>query len=95
MPTFLMMIGGTQFLMLTGLFGSGSSLGITIMIGAISGYFFRDKNGKLTGVILGIVGAFLITLLLSHLVLEGMLFMPAYVILGAWLFNFTSSNISK
>ena len=67
-------------------------------IGAIAGYFFRNKsakNGALIGVALGFFGALIMNLLLLNILLQSILAIPAYAILGSWLFNFIMSKIKK
>ncbi len=78
------MIGGMELLV------------ICALIGGVSGYFFRNKNsknGKAIGILLGIVGALLVTFLLVTYVLQSYFLMPVYAILGAWLFNFIAAKM--
>jgi len=76
--------------------GGMELLVICALLGGVCGYFFRNKsskNGKLTGVLLGVVGALVITYILVTYVLQSYFLMPVYAVLGAWLFNFVAAKI--
>lgn len=69
--------------------GGSEILVISAIIGGIIGYFKRNKrqrNGALTGIILGFVGAIVVTLLLSRFVFGSIFLIPVYSIVGALLF---------
>ncbi|MCS3795155.1 DUF5518 domain-containing protein [Niastella sp. OAS944] len=69
--------------------GGSEMLVISAIIGGIIGYFKRNKrqrNGALAGIILGFVGAIVVTLVLSKFVFGSIFLIPVYAIAGALLF---------
>ena len=71
---------------------------ICSVIGGIIGYFKRNKrqkNGALVGIILGFVGAIVVTLLLSNFVFQSFFLIPVYSIIGALLFNYGWAKLQK
>lgn len=71
----MLALGGTEILL------------ICAVIGGVIGYFKRNKtrkNGTLIGIILGVVGSIVTTVLLITFLFQSYLAMPVYAILGAW-----------
>lgn len=78
--------------------GGSEILVICAIIGGIIGYFKRNKrqkNGALVGIILGFVGAIVVTLLLSKFVFQSYFLIPVYSIIGALLFNYAWAKLQK
>lgn len=78
--------------------GGMEILCICALIGAIFGYFFRDKakeNSTLIGIVLGLIGSVLMNLLLLNILFQSYIAMPIYAIFGVWLFNFIFLKIQK
>lgn len=76
--------------------GGSEILVICAIIGGIIGYFKRNrkqKNGALVGIILGLVGAIVVTLLLSRFVFQSLFLIPVYAIIGALLFNYAWAKL--
>jgi uncharacterized membrane protein YeaQ/YmgE (transglycosylase-associated protein family) len=82
----MFMLGGSEILL------------ICAVIGGIIGYFRRNKrqkNGALIGIILGFVGAIVVTLLLSRFVFQSYFLIPVYSIIGALLFTYSWAKLQK
>jgi uncharacterized membrane protein YeaQ/YmgE (transglycosylase-associated protein family) len=78
--------------------GGSEILVICAIIGGIIGYFKRNKrqkNGALVGIILGFVGAIVVTLLLSRFVFQSYFLIPVYSIAGALLFTYAWAKLQK
>jgi uncharacterized membrane protein YeaQ/YmgE (transglycosylase-associated protein family) len=78
--------------------GGSEILLICAIIGAIIGYFKRNKkqkNGALVGIVLGFVGAIVVTLLLSTFVFQSFFLIPVYAIIGALLFNYAWAKLQR
>ena len=75
----MMVLGGIEILVLS------------MIIGAILGYFFRDKSKNvkpIVGVGLGALGALIVGYVLVMVLFKSYIAMPVYAIFGSWLFNF-------
>lgn len=70
-------------------------LTISAIIGGITGYFIRNKKitQPVLGIILGVVGSIVMSILLVSLVFQSLVAIPIYSIFGAWLFNFIWAKI--
>lgn len=71
---------------------------IIVVIGCISGYYFRDtqaKNGKIVGVLIGLIGAIAISLVFTIYLFKPLYLIPFYAVFGSWLFNFVWNKIKK
>jgi len=87
-----------SILLYIGGIGGSELLVICALIGAVTGYFCRNKNSKngaVIGVVLGIIGGLVTSFLLAMFIYGSLIAMPLYAILGAWLFNLAWSKISK
>ena len=76
--------------------GAIEVLAICAILGGILGIYFRDKSkSKWIGILLGVIGACITSVIFIKYVFTGFIAIPLYSLIGSWLFNFGFKKISS